>query len=260
MEFFKKIYRTEPKQVEPIDTLLPPTEHSFSYTLGGLVSHLAGMESGELSSYDFRRVIKNTFRLAFMYLVRNKAISIERHYYNQVFFGSLENESSKIIFNRNPDFPGFDQESPLLRAIYTAADGKTIGQVARIVLDGYMGPLTRHDRPLRTLMNAIFQGEMRGWRLSHDGSGWGMIVPRYKFETDPDIIADLQEAYLSAADGIRQMEARNQRLYRVGDKLQYAVMSSLSMRKNRDDKYRHHDRKKKRRRKKRDDNPRMWEA
>lgn len=264
MDFIKNIYRTEPRSEETITAAVRDPLFRYGDMLGGAVALRSDLVGSRLGHRGRKAIINDAFRLAFYHLIASKAITVKVQFFQRIYFGNLKQDSSRVILDKNPDFPGFNElESPLCSAIYAACEGRTISQVVKLVLNGYMGPGTKHDQPLTVLFSALLQGEMRGWRLSRQSTNWGFFR-HYEFSADEGHGEILTEAYHSGLKGLSELLGSNGRLYGIGEDFRRRVFYELSLRKRREHHHHHYPRhphyKKPRRRKKRkrDEDPRMW--
>lgn len=257
MSFFKKIYRTTPTSSEIIGATLNDPTFRFSDMLGGAIAARCEMNEGKLSGRERKDIIRDAFSFALYHLIASGRITVNREHYRQTFFGSLERDTSKIVLERQPAAEVFDQrESPLLEAIYAAADGqRTLGNVVKIVLDGYMGP-GQHTSPVSTLFSALLQGEMRYWRLEHQTANWG-FTRYYALECLPEHRPILMDSVRSARTAIAAISGQYPQLFGVLRDFTGAVKNSLYGRKRQESKH-HYPRKPHRGRRRKKDDPRMW--
>lgn len=259
MSFFEKIYRTTPTRTETIGAHLTDPTFRFSDMLGGAIAARCELNEGTLASRERKDIIRDAFSFALYHLVAGGRIIVKREHYRQTFLGSLERDTSKIVLERQPAADAFDQrESPLLEAIYAAADGqRTLRKVVKVVLDGYMGP-GQHTSPVSTLFSALLQGEMRYWRLEHQTANWG-FTQHYALDCPPEHRAILMDSARSARTAIAEMSGRYPQLFEVLRDFTGAVKNSLYGRKREENKHHHHPRKPHHgRRRRRKDDPRMW--
>lgn len=264
MDIFSNIFRKEPLREESLTVAISDPLFRYADMLGGAVALRSAMAGKRLGHRGMKAIINDAFRLAFYHLIAQQAIEVKVLHFNRVYFNNLKQESQKVILERNPDFPGFKElESPLCAAIYAACEGRTIAKVVNLVLNGYMGPGTKHDRPLKVLFSALLQGEMRGWRLNRESTSWGFFH-HYTFSVDNGHEELLTEAYHNGLKGLSELLGINGQVYGIGEDFRRRVFLELARRKRHEQHHHHYPRhphyKKPRRRKKRkrDEDPRMW--
>lgn len=263
MDFFKNIYRTTPRYEETLSANISEPLFRYADMLGGAVSLRSDLVGNRLGHRGRKGIVNDAFRLAFYHLVASRAILVKVQHFDRVYFGNLTQASTRVILERNPDFPGYDElESPLCAAIYSACDGKKLSKVVKLVLNGYMGPGTEHDQPLTVLFSALLQGEMRGWRLSRQTTSWGFFR-QYEFSSEDGHDEILAEAFHSGLKGLSELLGNNGALYAVGEDFRRRVFQDLSMRKRHEHhhhypKHPRHRKPRRRKKRKRDEDPRMW--
>ncbi len=265
MDIFDNIYRKDPVHEEVLKVEISDPLFRYADMLGGAVALRSAMEGKRLGYRGMKAIISDAFRLAFYQLVACQAIEVKVLHFQRVFFDHFKHDGEKIILERNPDFSGFKElESPLCAAIYAACEGRTIAKVVKLVLNGYMGPGTSHDHPVKVLFSALTQGEMRGWRLSREVTGWGFFH-HYNFKAEEGHEELLTEAYHDALKGLSELMKADIRVYRTGEDFRRRVFLELDRRKQHEQHHHHHYPKhpryrkpKRRKKRKRDDDPRMW--
>lgn len=266
MSFFEKLYRREYSHFETIESTLPEIPFRYTDLLGGIVMGYSTQGEGKLISGQQRQILLDALNLGFYYLVANGYLTVRVEHFKRTLLDSFDFNGSRHVIERNPNLPGLDElESPLLTAIYSAADGnRSLGKIASQVLNGYLGAHTKHDRPVTVFYSALLNGEMRFWRVEREATNWGFLK-HFQFSCPADHRGILEEAGVVGREALRALQTTDMKLRAVAHAFAAQFMLKLAGRKRKE--YRHHHyprrphRKLPRRRKRRPqepDDPRMW--
>lgn len=266
MSFFDKIYRREFLHARSIEGTWRELPFRYTDLLGGVVLGYSSQGEGKFQPGQRPQILLDAFYLGFYYLVANGYLTARVEYFRRTLLDSFDFSGSRFMLERNPDIPGFDElESPFLTAIYAAADGKrSLREIARQVADTYLGPFTRHDRPVIVFYSAMLSGEMRHWRVEREESNWG-FTRCLRFACPEDHREILEEAGETGRNALRTVHDDTSGLKGVARVFAARFMLELKGRKRKEHRHYHYPRpphRRHRRRRKRGprepDDPRMW--